>query len=79
MEAKKPTRRNEQARQAERLAPEIPALPQCEAGRVTKYHNDRPDTDRRCKGRARYKVAAASYCTRHAGVVALRILLGSAA
>jgi hypothetical protein len=49
--------------------------PQCEAQRETKYRNDTKDTDKQCKGSSRYKIDGHYFCSKHAGVAALQILL----
>ena len=66
-------------KQAQRLVPKTPELPQCEAGRVTNYANDTAKTDRQCKRRAKYRLPSGLYCTKHAGVAALALLLGEPA
>ena len=50
-------------------------LPQCEVQRETRYANDTQDTDKRCKWGARYKIDGHFFCSKHAGVAALQILL----
>ncbi len=52
-------------------------LPQCEAIREGKYDNDTPETDKQCKWNARYKIDEHFFCSKHAGVAALQILLRS--
>lgn len=47
----------------------------CEATRSHNYHNDTPETDRRCKNRARYEVEGKFLCKQHAGPYALELLL----
>lgn len=50
-------------------------MPRCESIRQTPYANDKPDTDKQCKWSARYKIDDHHYCSKHAGVAALQILL----
>lgn len=52
-----------------------PELPQCETDRLNDYYNDKPDTDRRCKHGARYKIDGKCFCARHAGIYALQTLM----
>ena len=47
----------------------------CSALRLGKYANDRPDTDKQCTRRARFRVDGRLYCLRHAEIAALNILL----
>lgn len=54
-------------------------LPQCAAQREAKYANDTPGTDKRCTWSARYEIDGHSFCSKHAGVAALQILLGAEA
>lgn len=56
-------------------APEPPKLPQCDAIRKERYANDRPETDRRCRNAASFAIAGKNYCRKHAGAVALDLLL----
>lgn len=56
--------------------PVVPVTtPQCEAIRVTRYYNDEPGRDMRCQWSSRYKVNGQFLCSKHAGPVALEILL----
>jgi len=50
-------------------------MPQCQAQREGGYANDTPNTDKRCKWSARYKIDDHYFCSKHAGVAALSILL----
>lgn len=50
-------------------------LPQCEAMRENVYANDKPDTDKQCSKSARYRVGEHCFCTSHAGIAALSILM----
>lgn len=52
-------------------------LPQCEARREGHYANDTSETDKRCKWSARYEIDGHKFCSKHAGVAALQILLGA--
>jgi hypothetical protein len=52
-------------------------LPQCEARRENKYLNDTVDTNFQCKWSARYTIDGHYFCSKHAGVAALQILLGA--
>lgn len=52
-----------------------PDLPQCDAMRQSAYANDAPETDRRCKWSARYRLNGQNLCSKHAGPVALDILV----
>lgn len=49
--------------------------PQCEAVRMTRYANDTTKTDRQCKWSSKYKINGQYLCSKHAGPVALDILL----
>lgn len=53
---------------------EVDALPECEAIRSTRYHNDAPGSHR-CTMHARYIVDGKTLCARHAGEVALAYLV----
>lgn len=50
-------------------------LPQCEAIRAHAYPNDKPDTDKSCKNRAKYIIDGKHLCQKHAGPAALALLL----
>lgn len=50
-------------------------LPRCDAGRDTPYASDGEGTEYRCNFTARYRVGDGNFCTRHAGVAALAILM----
>lgn len=59
------------------VAPIVPVdLPPCDALRKSPYANDKPDTDRRCKWSAKYRIGNRNLCTKHAGPAALAVLLG---
>lgn len=62
-------------KRAASLIPEIHTMPQCMAQRTGNYMNDRLDTDRQCRHHAKFMVDGKFYCTKHAGVVALKILI----
>lgn len=49
--------------------------PQCEAMRQTPYANDTKDTDKQCKWSSRFEIDGHFYCTKHAGQIALRMML----
>lgn len=51
-------------------------LPPCDAMRKLTYANDKPDTNRRCKWSAKYRIGGRNLCQKHAGPAALAILLG---
>lgn len=69
-------RRFIEARTLRAPAPPKPVnLPQCDAIRQERYANDRPETDRRCRNTASIAISGKNYCRKHAGVVALSILL----
>jgi hypothetical protein len=59
------------------FAPTYPPsdLPQCQGIRKTAYATDVPNTDKRCRHRGRFEIGGRSYCTKHAGQIALRILI----
>ena len=59
-----------------RVIPRVWDLPQCGATRSNNYANDTPETDRQCKRRGIVEIDGRYLCQTHAGVVALRILLG---
>ena len=63
--------------QIERLIEPIEKVetPQCEAVRVTGYANDTAKTDRQCKWASRYIINGQYLCSKHAGPVALDILV----
>ncbi|WP_174874211.1 hypothetical protein [Vogesella oryzae] len=61
---------------ARRLIAQPGSFGQCQATRAYSYYNDTPTTDKRCQLSARFELAGAHYCSKHAGVVALRVLLG---
>ena len=63
--------------QIERLIEPVEKVetPQCEAIRVTDYANDADKTDRQCKWASRYIINGRYLCSKHAGPVALEILL----
>jgi len=50
-------------------------LPQCEVQREGKYANDTKNTDKQCKWVSRYKIDGHYFCSKHAGIAALQILL----
>ena len=50
-------------------------LPQCEAIRLNVYANDKPDTSKQCIKTAKYRVGDNCFCSSHAGVAALSILM----
>jgi len=57
-----------------RLSPKVPRnFPQCQAMRVSTYQEDK-----RCLTKAKYLLDNKYYCTRHAMVKALNILLDEA-
>lgn len=49
--------------------------PRCQAERECHYLNDKPDSDRQCMHRSKYRVGRRFYCAKHAGVMALRMLI----
>lgn len=59
-----------------RLIPDAGSFGQCEANRECNYHNDTPKTNRQCCFSARFEVNGKLLCSKHAGVAALKILLG---
>lgn len=61
---------------ARRLIAQPGSFGQCQATRTASYYNDTPTTDKRCQLSARFELAGGHYCSKHAGVVALRVLLG---
>ena len=52
-----------------------PKTPQCEAQRTERYWSDDATTDLQCTFQSRYRIDGKHYCARHAGIVALRILI----
>lgn len=63
---------------AARLIPAAGAFGQCKAQRVHGYKNDTEKTDKCCSHSARYEINGMFLCSKHAGVLALHILLGEA-
>lgn len=49
--------------------------PRCDATRATRYLNDTASSDYRCEFSARYEHEGKHYCTRHASLKALAILI----
>ena len=58
-----------------RTYPERMLLPQCEVQRKGVYANDTPQTDKQCNFRGIFVIDGANLCRRHAGIIALDILL----
>ena len=52
-------------------------MPRCEAQRQTPYDNDTKNTDFQCKWSARYQIDGHNFCSKHAGVAALQLMLGA--
>lgn len=50
-------------------------LPRCEAIRTSPYANDTDTTDRQCRWSAKFRIDGRNLCSKHAGPVALEILL----
>lgn len=57
------------------LIPDITELPQCEAVRDSRYYCDPGPGPYQCRHRARFTIDGKKLCRKHAGVMALNILL----
>jgi hypothetical protein len=50
-------------------------MPRCQALRMNTYFTDKPDTDKQCSHRSKYRVGNRFYCMRHAEIKALHLLM----